>query len=232
MATTSITKKLKEDLQKDISKLLGRGLKALPCPLGIHDQARLWHNTLPIEAVTALHQLDALKYPTSSLTTWNVKFLTEIDDVRYTVQLVNTQRLFLDAPLVEGEVDLYERTEAQLKAAFPGAGGWGVFAEWIRNCAIIEFEFKPGIKTLADILGFSSTVGQLVRAVPDLHKYLPGDRQALLRDQARASNMPYGWGAFDRSRVDALQYAMAKASLMPKQDDEWDSIYVSGAQFV
>lgn len=241
MATTALTKTLVKDLKMDVSRLLGRGRKAFPCPLNITEQANFWHNMLPPDTVAAYKLLKDRELNVGSLCTFSVKFFTEFDNnVRYAIQFVaGNSEAFIDHPfnapdpnVLGTERRIHMRTVSNMYAAFPGDHEkWGLFLQWIENMAIIERDFEPAITTLEEVLGFCGTIGQLVRAIPDLVKYLNRGHQDLLRKQSRSSNMPYEWGAFDRGRIENLQVSMAKASLMPSQTSEWGEIYVTGARF-
>lgn len=245
MATTAMTQKLVKDIKFDISKLLGRGRKAFPCPIGPVDQTTLWHNMLPPDTVEAYQLLKDREFDTNSMCAWQIKFSTVLESGRYELQFVNrtardgAMQVFLDPPFndsspdtVGTQKDIHFRSHHDMQLAFPGnMQKYEEFIQWIENMAIIERDFAPALVCLDQVLEFCNTIGQLVRAVPDLHKYLPRDRQDLLRDQSRSSNMPYEWGAFDRSRIENLQMSMAKASLMREQTAEWHDIYVTGAHF-
>lgn len=259
MATTAMTKTLVKDLKSDISKLLGRGRTAFPCPLTLSELITLWHNMLEPDTVAAYNLLKDREFDITSMSTRDVKFTSDLNGARYEIQLVARAygpegQVFIEAPYNakenrEGVLhNIHVRHELQVQRAFPEESKYPAFLQWVHNMAIIEREFPPALETLREVLTFiggeevgsgrhskfesHGTVGQLIRAIPDLHKYLPRDRQELLQQQKRSSNMPYEWGAFDRSRIDHLQGVMAKASLMPKQGDEWASIYHTGAHFV
>lgn len=242
MATTAMTKILVKELKKDISTLLGRGRKAFPCPFDLPELQTLWHNMLPPDTVAAYKLLKDREFDISSLCTWNVKFTVELDNKRYELQLVDRTRSldgFLDAPYNEKNPDvagslvnnIHLRGARQMAHALPDIARYPAFITWIENMAIIERDFAPALGTLNTILDWCNTIGQLVRAVPDLYKYLPLDRQKLLKQQGRSSNMPYEWASFDRTRVDNLQFSMAKASLLPEQKAEWGDIFQTGAHF-
>lgn len=245
--TTQMSKKLVEELKLDISKLLGRGRKAFPCPLGPYDLANLWHNMLPPDTVAAYTLLKDRELNTNSLCAPSIKFRTELDSGSYELQFVNHgDDIFLCLPK---EVSPH-RGRHFMQVAFPrNAEVYNAFVQWMENMAVIERDFPPALDTLNEILKFiggteeagsrgrttwigKGTVGQLVRAIPDLHKYLPRDRQELLSQQSRSSNMPYEWAAFDRDRIEHLQVVMAKASLLPAQHRSWHDIFETGAHFV
>jgi hypothetical protein len=246
-----MTKTLIKDLKSDIAKLLGRGRTAFPCPLSLSELVTLWHNMLEPDTVAAYNLLKDREFDVGSMSTRDVKFTSDIEGVRYEFQLVNpAYRSFLEAPtnarVIRHNTECYVhlRSEQEFIRAFPDSAKYPAFLEWAQNMAIIERDFPLALTTLNDVLRFiggeeigsrfksSGTAGQLMRAIPDLCKYLPRDRQELLQQQKRSSNMPYEWASFDRSRIDHLQVCMAKASLMPKQSDHWESIYQTGAHFV
>lgn len=227
MATTAITKTLREEITNDISRLMGRGLRALPCPIGQVDQAKFWHGTLPQHEVQAYELLKDSEYEGArSLCHWNLNIMTRFDR-EYSIKFVAPVAIFLSKTRASLQ---HHRDADTLERCYPEEN-WGAFVAWVQNSAQLRREFHPSIQTVMEILEFCGTIGQLVRAVPDLHKYLPKEKARLLKDQSRSSNMPYEWASFDRARVDALQFAMAKACLLPEQHDLWDSINVTGASY-
>lgn len=234
MATVQMTKKLGKELTTDIKRLLGRGRKAFPCPLSREDQAVFWCNMQPPEHMTAYHLLRKAGYDTSSMTTWYIEYHTKLDGdpQRYEIRFVGpTDREAVDR-LVEPPTKEPFYYERDMKAAFPHPERFAAYCEWIKNTAIVERDFLHALVSFEAILKFCGTVGQLVRAVPDLYMYLPEDRQNLVRSQTRSSNMPHEWATFDRSRVTNLEMALAKAQLMPPQRSEWNEIFLSTGRFV
>jgi hypothetical protein len=259
VATTAMTKTLVKDLKSDIAKLLGRGRTAFPCPLNLSELITLWHNMLEPDTVAAYNLLKNREFDTRSMSSRDVKFTSDLNGKHYEVQLVANAygpegAVFIEAPRNTKENRdgtlhyIHLRLRQEVERAFPDHSKYPAFLQWVENMAVIERNFPLALATLDDVLVFiggqevgsgrhvrfenSGTVGQLMRAIPDLHKYLPRDRQELLQQQKRSSNMPYAWASFDRSRIDHLQVCMAKASLMPKQNAEWSGIYQTGAHFV
>lgn len=227
MATTSITEKMRKEITEDISRLMGRGLKALPCPINNIDQAKFWQNTLPQHEVQAYELLKDSGYEGArSLCNWKLNIRTRFDQ-EYSIDFVSGTAIFLAKNRANAPHFIYADT---LQRCYPGEH-WEGFVSWVQNNAQIRREFFPSIRTVTEILKFCGTIGQLVRAVPDLYKYLPTEKARLLKDQSRSSNMPYEWASFDRTRVDALQFAMAKASLLPAQNELWENINVTGASY-
>lgn len=229
MATVAVTKTLTREVQRHISLLLGRGREAFKCPLDDNELVTFWHNMNPTKAVEAYYLLNELKYDTMSMSTNTVFIATELDDKKYVVRLVLEDHKFLTAQRYGAKQ--YKR-DAKTMANAMGEVNWGPFRDWMENCAIIDRDFIPALMTLEEVMGFCGTVGQLVRAIPDLYKYLPQEKWDLLRSQTRASNMPHEWHVFDRERVNNLQMCMAKASLLPKQDREFHEIKGTGAWYV
>lgn len=234
MATTALGKKLSESILKDVSILLGRGKKAFQCPLTPRELVDMWEGMIRPDIVTAYkllvrEDIDGAQY----LTSGHKQFDTfSRSGTRYTIKMRHTQSgqpPFLDVPLTANQ-NVSLRSYDQVKDAVP-ASKHSDFLEWVHNCATVQRDFEPALGTLEAVLGFCGTIGQLTRAVPDLHKYLDEDRQDLLAKQSRPSNMPYEWSAFDRRRVEQLQLVMAKANIMPRQGHVWGSIDDTGAIF-
>lgn len=232
MASTQLGKNLAKEITKDVSRLLGRGKKAFQCPLTPHELADMWNAMIRPDIVAAWKLLDVANIQGIEFsTTASIEFDTFAPVHRYTVRLRHTrgEPRFIRVPFTHNEA-IHLRSENQLKMAVPPAK-YIDFMQWMDNCAIVQRDFAPVVGTLEDVLSFCGTIGQLVRAVPDLYKYLDHDRQYLLRQQSRPSNMPYEWGAFDRGRIDAMQLAMAKANLMPAQDQLWENIDGTGVVY-
>lgn len=230
MAATQIGKKLSQAIRRDISVLLGRGKVAFTCPLTAAEQVELWEGMIdpPIVAAFKLlcrENIKGIQYSSISA----VNFRTEIDELEYHIKLSADQRTFLNMPHSPNASE-YLRSAYQVECAVPNAK-YQDFLSWVKNCAIVQRDFSHALNTLDAVLKFSGTIGQLVRAVPDLHRYLDRDRQIILGAQTRPSNMPYEWASFDRSRVHNLQVSMAKAHLMPAQPNTWDEIDETGAVF-
>lgn len=229
MATTAVTKTLSEGIKKDISALLGRGRFAFPCPLSDEEQIQLWDNMLPAEIVQSYYTLKKARLDMSSMTSTVARIQTTLGEQKYQIQFIHPTRSFM------GKINgvYVERPSTAMNVAMPVAGKWEEFTQWMENCAIIERDFVPALESLAQVLDFCGTIGQLVRAVPDLHKYLPRDKQELLQGQSRASNMPHAWHVYARSRIETLQFAMAKASLLRSHTKmQFEEINVTGAKYV
>lgn len=231
MASTGITKALNKDIETHISRLLARGKRAFPCPFDDDEQTKLWHNMQPEKDVAAVTLLRERAYEVGSLTTREVTFaFTLPSKISYSVKFKHSNSDFLSKERYNSKYQTWDFDKC--KAAAPRAEGWEEFLVWIENMAIIRRDFEPALKTLSEVLEFCTTIGQLIRAVPDLHKYLPRDKQEILQQQTRASNMPHPWHVFDRNRIANLQFAMAKASLLPAHGAAmWSEINETGAWF-
>lgn len=220
--STAVTKTLKKEITEDISKLLGRGKLAFQCPLDPVQRHKFWRNLLQPDTVAAYDLLKEREYRMDHLSSGEACFdVVAGDSRRYSVRFVaapfTSANVFIKDPR-RGDGLLME-TE-QVIQAFNDDHGWPAFVEWMENCASVHQASVPALKTLGEILEFCGTIGQLVRAAPDLYQYLPKERQDILKEQRRASNMPHEWAGFERARVTNLQFAMAKANLFPKPAKE------------
>ncbi len=229
MANTAITKTLREETTADINRLLGRGRLVFKCPLSDEDQVEFWHNMLPRDVVEAYGKLKAHNYDPSSMSSNSVRMVTEIENKKYLVRFV--QQGASDFLSKDRYGNKFVRRDVNTMINAMPTEKWEPFKDWIENCAIIDRDFAPALVTLAEVLKFCGTVGQLTRAIPDLYKYLPSEKQELLRAQTRASNMPHEWHVFDRSRIENLQFAMAKASLLPHTRHQFHEIKGTGAHY-
>jgi hypothetical protein len=199
-----------------------------------------WHNTFSRTTVDAYTHLLSRGYDASYLTAQEAFIETRFEDKAYKIKLYywdqnNKTNAFLRR--INGDTSGMNKGNHidfdLLYSAFPIHDKWVPFLEWMQNCAIIQRDFAPALRTLNEVLDFCGTVGQLVRAVPDLYQYLPKERKQVLAEQKRASGMPHAWASFDRTRIDNLQMSMAKASLFPvrraglrdplwsEQDETW-----------
>jgi hypothetical protein len=214
--STAIGKNLAKQLTRDMDSLLGRGRMAFPCPLNQHERKQFWHNTFPPYIVAAHELLKQNEYVTTGNTSQTASI--KVDELLIIFQ--SEEDDLLQHPAFRWGVHPVDAHA--WRCAFPfDEERWQQFISWRDNCAQIDKEFEAALKAFKELLEFCGTVGQLTRAVPELRTHLPGKSQDALKDQVRASNMPFEWAKFDRERVRNLQMAMCKAFLLPSRICTW-----------
>jgi hypothetical protein len=107
-----------------------------------------------------------------------------------------------------GETPLIENPEAAFGAE------WPEIHEWMKNAVQDSNEARLTKKVFDDLLGMCVTAGQLKRMVPDLLKYLPPHKVAVLAQQTRASSLPFDWAAYPRDDVEKAITYIAKCHIL------------------
>lgn len=213
------------EIKDEVARLLGRGRTTFECPLDEEERAKLWHEMLPPPLLKSIETLEQYGHETNMHKTFLLRFETKLEGADYLVQFWNPG----NTRLIQDNLDTF-RTAGQLVLAYPRPDDWADFVQWIQNTGRVERDFEFALAALEAVLGFCNTIGQLTRAVPELAQYLTGEKREILQGQKRASNMPFEWATFDRKRIDTLQFAMAKAHLMPKKNNaSWHEINGSRA---
>lgn len=224
--STSISGRMASEIKDEVSRLLGRGRAVFVCPLDEEERQRLWHGMLAPELVNSFEVLERFGHNTNVFRTFALRFDTLLQGESYCINFWNPG----EYRLIAEHQDAYRSAE-RIVAAFPRpVEDWPAFVQWVQNTGCVERDFTAALEALESILGFCNTIGQLTRAVPELAQYLSTEKREILQGQKRASNMPFEWATFDRKRVDTLQFAMAKAHLMPvKNNTPWQEINSSRA---
>lgn len=223
--STAISGRMSKEIQEEVSRLLGRGRTTFECPLNEEERQTLWHGMLNSELVKSFEVLEKYGHNIEPHRTYDLAFSTQLEGWTYSIRFWNAGPY----RLIREHQDHY-RTAGQIILAFPRPDDWLDFVQWVQNTGRIERDFTDAQKTLENLLGFCSTIGQLTRAVPELAQYLSREKRELLSEQKRASNMPYEWATFDRRTIDNLQHSLAKAHLMPMKNGVlWDDIKNSRA---
>lgn len=227
--STAISQRMAEGIKDEVARLLGRGRTTFECPLNAQERQALWHGMFHPDVLCAFDLLRRCKYPMETHETHVARFETDLEGETYIINFWNYEQ-GLDHPLLHWHGESYH-TFNQVAKAFPQSREyWPEFVQWIQNTGRIEKEFFAAQETLAHLLNFCNTIGQLTRAVPELAQYLTREKRETLQGQKRASNMPFEWSTFDRSSIDVLQFSLAKAHLMPvKQNLPWGIIEGSHA---
>ena len=231
MTSTKLSDSVRADVLCEIEKHLDRLITFVPCEPRI-DATKFfywWHSKLPPDYVEAFACLESYDYNLSSENKSEELWINLRD--RQTMIRVPRGRWtkpFLAAPQSKKQRDYvlsyWNRREEifhavsprhhvvsttdEFELVFPGITEWS-------ELAIAAFEeVRDARNTARQILSIMRSAGQLMRAVPDLMKYLPTEKRAAFANQKRASSMPYEWAAFDRVSVERLQNALGKALLL------------------
>ena len=214
--STAIGTNLSRQIKSDFDRLLGRGHSAFPCPIGQGDRRKFWHNLFKPDIVAAYDLLESEDFNTSNMTEHYARFvLHRPDEAKFHVTFYSENQELLRFPDRKyGEAITVG--ESRLRSAFPGTeADWAAFTQWVGNCSVVHREFKSALKTFGEVLEMVGTVGQLVRAIPEVQSHLPGKAKQAMMGAKRASNMPFEWAIFDRTRIGGVQMAMCKAFLLP-----------------
>jgi hypothetical protein len=204
-----LTEKLSKEILSEVSFLLGRGKQTIICPLDQKEIDNAWKATFEPQLLAAFKTLKTAGYRTHSHKVGETTVVMLMDGAHYHVRF---------------RQDLYDRPHKDRDAPdhfekrWPlGADRWKEFVEWVSYASTIDGEFRNALWVVTKLLEMCKTVGQLTRALPELATFMPREIQETLREQRRASTMPYDWAAFPRDRVDLAQQALAKAYLLPDQ---------------
>lgn len=228
--SVQLTKTMRRELQNELDNLFGRGRRFNKCPLTGQELIDFWHRLVPPDIVAAVKLLDENDYPTGDLTSNQMSFEVKVAGRPHRVRLVtdNFESNLINTP---GH-DVDEIEALVVEAALPQGITWDIFSTWIQNAALMEEHFIEALETFKQIAGldgdahsncssrhaqegFCGTAGQLVRILPELGQHIRGDKGKMLREQKRASTMPFDWQLYDRSKIERLQFAIAKAGIMP-----------------
>ncbi|MFI5397637.1 MAG: hypothetical protein ACHQ9S_19030 [Candidatus Binatia bacterium] len=216
--STAIGKHLGDQIKHDFDYLLGRGRTAFPCPLGQEGRRKFWHNLFRPDIVAAFELLESEEFGTHHLTQRCGRIVTQLDDKQYHVTFHTDDSDLLRFPHLRSD-EPFHIGGMVLRDHFPGNRvEWDDFTQWVRNCSQIEREFEGASKAFAEVVKMCGTVGQLVRAVPELRTHLPGRAAESLSDASRASNMPFEWALYDRDKIANIQMCVCKAFLFPARD--------------
>lgn len=228
--STNISDRMSKEIQNEVAVLLGRGRTTFECPLSVEERVELWHNMTDPEILRAHLVLQVAGYNTNYHTFHEGKFTTVLEGESYEILFHQRDGTRDHSLLIDNRSDKY-RDSATIAAAFPRPiEDWPEFVQWVQNTGRIEHEFSAALATLEELMGFCNTIGQLTRAVPELAQYMSREKREILQGQKRASNMPFEWATFERSRIDVLQFSLAKAHLMPKASRSASWHEISGSR--
>jgi len=200
-----MTNKLKQEIRDETSFLVGRAKKALVCPLSPEELERAWAATFEPRTLAALKHLehDCGYYMKHHITS-SVIITIPLEGERYEVRL--RQDLYKAPDNAKDFMECWPLGDDKKKE----------FCEWVQHAGRIDSEFRNALYVVDALVGFCGTAGQLVRAMPELATFMPLTIGDMLRQQKRASGMPYEWAAFPKERVQQASLALAKAYMMPE----------------
>ena len=95
-----------------------------------------------------------------------------------------------------------------------GQAKFDEFWNWAMAADAMSREIAVALDVTTELLDMVKTAGQLHRMVPDLLRFVSDDHRQALGDQKRASQVPYEWAAYDRSKVDAALVTLGKCDLV------------------
>jgi hypothetical protein len=213
-----ITQKLATEIKDEIEFLTGRAKQVFKIPLNAEEIENAWNATIDIDVREAFHTLDAKGYDVNGHRIHDPYINIQLDNTEYCVRF---HKILLARP--------YNDNLHILRQAWPlGPEKWTEFAEWVQNVGAIDAEFREAHEVVCWLLDTCGSVGQLIRAMPELATFMPKNIQTVLREQRRASTMPYDWASYPREKVERAQYALSKAFMLPDPGDmrrgKWSQI--------
>ncbi len=203
--STTMTNKLKQEINSETNYLLGRAKKALVCPLSNGELQEAWEATFEPQTLVALkHLSNDCGYDVYFHITSTAGVTIPLEGERYEVIL--QQNLYREPDNAKDFMSCWPLSDDKKKE----------FCEWVQHTGRIDSEFRNALYVVDALVGFCGTAGQLVRAMPELATFMPLTIGDMLRQQKRASGMPYEWAAFPKERVQQASLALAKAYMMPE----------------
>jgi len=160
-------------------------------------------------------------------------FIRALDNVSPMKLKLRGQSLLNLPPSQDNSEKSEKSIGTRLKDQWPfGLARWMELVEWMKTVAQINAEFDTAYNVSSFVIENCNTAGQINRALPELAQYLTGDAREALRDQKRASNMPYEWAAYDKERVMRASLALTKASLFPSSGEyRWQTVSTNWCTF-
>lgn len=227
MPSNVLTKEDKGLVLADIDRLLGRGVGFLPCPLVDHqDHMKVLASRVRLEDWTAAKHAAEGGYPLRLTSEYKMPYYSY--DGRPMIFAVKTPEQVLWHPRWESQRHRakWEKdspfTDSEMQFILgPGLGS--KFASWVVDVKQFHREAVSTYQTCEQIVKMASTPGQLKRMMPDLVSRLGRSAQRILRDQKRASSMPFEWAEFPREPVYAAEALLAKCYLLPDSHVVWSS---------
>lgn len=218
MATSTFTGKGKQEMKAEISTLLGRGIGAFPCPLTDDEITEFWNSTIPPEFLEHYVALKAANFNMRSLESGEGRiYIHGLGEVVRLIIHSRSEMLVTPAEIrrrMPGYTSTSEHmilSAEEVRRLHPAGHK---LTEWCELSAGLLNEAVLAYNTLCAVIEMCSTVGQLRRMVPDLVDYLSVEKQAVIREQQRASSLPAEWAAYPREPVHAALCTCAKFHLL------------------
>lgn len=220
MPSNVLTKEDKDAVLSDINILIGRGVAFLPCPLTeMDDHTKVLAARVRVEDWTAARHASAAGYSMKRSHEYKMPYVPY--DGHSLQILVKPSEVFLWHPSWEAES---KRSKWEESSPFSlsemqfllGPDLGGKFDSWVADVKQFHREAFSAYGTCKKIVRMASTPGQLRRMMPDLLDRLGARAQKLLKDQKRASSMPFEWAEFPREPVYAAEALIAKCHLLPE----------------
>jgi hypothetical protein len=214
----------KEGILEDFNRLFGRVWAATPCPIEADDLPAM-HNLMVPETYRKLARaLDQKGYNVKPWFNTSTQFVTTIEDKLVEFDLTigypdDVFKQFMQRPKRKDGRNWYAITPELFRESFGARAA--EMLEWGINRAKLYSEAHAAWGVTNEILEMTSTAGQIKRMVPEMLDYLPKAKATALREQKRASSVPYQWGAYDRRKVRSMLLAMSKAHLMPTETNTY-----------
>lgn len=222
MASNQLTKEEKDNITTHINALLGRGVEFLKFPLEEEhllsivrarvDEELLQAVRVVVKAKMSLNITTRVVFPYSPphYALVNINAALPKPMVRYPAW--ETPQLSQMEPFTLSEVaDLCGEDTAK------------AFHSWVDDVTQFSREATSARKVIEEIVDMASTPGQLRRMVPDLIEFLSRSTQLRLKEQVRASSMPFEWAAYPREPLYAATTTISKCYLLPESKKSWDA---------
>lgn len=215
----------KENMRERVSKLVGRPIGILQCPISFARFAEVYNATQDQTLMAAAHTLESVpagSRAVNRLRSADVQIpLPEWQDA--------TLRMRMRTPEDEGH---YRGSDESPLLMIHGEPSWPAIAnrlapeelramtEWFGVCVQINASVQETLQTFSQVLKLVNTAGQLNRLVPECVLFMSPDKRAKLAEQAKASAMPEGYFQLDHPAVARMNEFLTKCRLMPEQS--WD----------
>lgn len=215
MATNQLSDNDRSSIQTAMDQLFGRVITHFPCPLQTMDERRdLFWCSLDN---TQLHALKVMHEHRTSVFYNRSEATISIDQEHVQIFLKkhdssDNAGYFWGAPQQSDHVSL-DRVYSRVPKA-------PELMEWLETTRTLGAECALAMVTFLELLRMCSTPGQVRRVLPELVDFMPTKIKLLLGKQTRASNTPFEWSAFDRSRVEQLTNTMAKCMLLAFNENQ------------
>lgn len=225
MATNQLNKDDRVRIEKDIDKLVGRGLAFFKWPLtDADDQTKLISARLQPDVLAAVKVLQADGYYMRTTLLTKLPYVPVGGNERVVISLtLDDNRSWISHPawgVDSRNLKMAPFTHAEMLKLF-GVTMADKIDSWVTSVTQFHHEADLAVTVVNQILGMARTPGQLRRMIPELIGFCTVATQKAMVDQKRASSMPFEWAAYPRTPIYNSVNFLAKCYLLPSSDTKW-----------